>query len=179
MLACLLARIWDAPQAISIWVEIIKRRKDEVNADFEESSIGHVATLQAARQDLPRAQIAEWDDSARAWLRSANEVKKKQQTQLVLIVDNVQVPVDGERNTYASVIDAWTKSLIQMEALVKGVSQKAMSGEILLALASWHLFPDLMVVTVTHVRQNDPLFHLGGMLTLGLPTLSSDEHGIH
>ncbi|KAI4192232.1 MAG: hypothetical protein LQ346_004411 [Caloplaca aetnensis] len=181
LLACLLARIWDAPQAISIWVEIIKKRKEEVNAEFEESNIGHIATLQAARQDLARAQIAEWDDSARAWLRSANEVKKKQQTQLMLIIDNVQVPVNGERDTYASVMDAWKNSLTQMEALVKGVSQKAVSGEILLALSAWHLFPDLMVVTpsVTHVRQNDAVFHLGGILTLGLPTPSSDEHGIH
>ncbi|KAL8904084.1 MAG: hypothetical protein Q9207_003511 [Kuettlingeria erythrocarpa] len=181
LLACLLARIWDAPQAISIWAEIIKKRKEEVNAEFEESNIGHIATLQAARQDIPRAQIAEWDDGARAWLRSANQVKKKQQTQLMLIIDNVEIPVNRERDTYVSVMDAWTKSLMQMEALVKGVSQKAMSGEVLLALSSWHLFPDLMVVapSVTHVRQNDPVFHLGGMLTLGLPTPSSDKHGIH
>ncbi|KAL8750820.1 MAG: hypothetical protein Q9184_006282 [Pyrenodesmia sp. 2 TL-2023] len=122
LLACLLARIWDAPQAISIWVEIIKKRKEEVNADFEECNIGHMATLQAARQDFPRAQIADWDDSARAWLRSANEVKKKQQTQLMLIIDNVHVPVNCELDTYVSVMDAWTKSLMQMEALVKGVS---------------------------------------------------------
>lgn len=181
LLACLLARMWDAPQAISIWVEIIKKRKEEVNAEFEESNIGHIATLQAARQDLPRAQLAEWDDSARAWLRSADQVKKKQQTQLMLIIDNVEVPVNKERDTYVSVMAAWTKSLMQMEALVKGVSQKAMSGEILLALSSWHLFPDLTVVTpsVIHARQNDSVFHLGGMLTLGLPTPSSSEHGIH
>ncbi|KAL8925654.1 MAG: hypothetical protein Q9208_003337 [Pyrenodesmia sp. 3 TL-2023] len=181
LLACLLARMWDAPQAISIWVEIIKKRRQEVNAEFEESNIGHIATLQAARQDIPRAQLAEWDDSARAWLRSANEVKKKQQIQLMLIIDNVQAPVNSESDTYVSVMDAWIRSLFQMEALVKGVSQKVMSGEILLALSSWHLFPDLMVVTpsVAHVRQNDPVFHLGGILTLGLPTPSSSERGIH
>ncbi|KAL8648322.1 MAG: hypothetical protein Q9210_005055 [Variospora velana] len=181
LLACLLARMWDAPQAISIWVEIIKKRKEEVHAELEESNIGHIATLQAARQDLPRAQLGEWDDSARAWLRSANEVKKKQQIQLMLIIDNVQALVNSESDTYISVMDAWTRSLIQMEALIKGVSQKATSGAILLALSSWHLFPDLMVVTpsVTHIRQNDPVFCLGGILTLGLPTLYSKNHGIH
>lgn len=28
LLACMLARIWDAPEATSIWVEIVKRRKE-------------------------------------------------------------------------------------------------------------------------------------------------------
>ncbi|KAL8730471.1 MAG: hypothetical protein Q9181_004659 [Wetmoreana brouardii] len=181
LLACLLARIWDAPEAISIWVEVIKKRKEEIIAEFDETDIAHLATLAAARQDLPRAQIAEWDDSARAWLRIADTVKNKQQKQLMLILDNVQVPVNGKTDTCASVMEAWINSLVQMEALVQGISQQARSGEILLALSSWHLFPDLTVVTpsMAHVRQNDPVFELGGMLTIGLQTPSCQENGIH
>ncbi|KAI4141824.1 MAG: hypothetical protein L6R39_005175 [Caloplaca ligustica] len=67
-LACLLARIWDAPEAIAIWVEAVKRRKEELIAQFEDADIAQLATLAAARQDVPRAQLAEWDASARAWL---------------------------------------------------------------------------------------------------------------
>ncbi|KAL8922260.1 MAG: hypothetical protein Q9172_003630 [Xanthocarpia lactea] len=181
LLACLLARIWDAPEATSIWVEIVKRRKEEVLADFDETDFAHLATLSAARQDLPRAQIAEWDNSARAWLQVADSVKKKQQTQLMLILDNVQVPVNGKIDTYDSVMEAWSNSLEQMEALVQGISQQATNGDILLALSSWHLFPDLTVVTpsLTHIRQNDPVFGSGGVLTLGLQGPVVQEKGVH
>ncbi|KAI4243339.1 MAG: hypothetical protein L6R40_003511 [Gallowayella cf. fulva] len=181
LLACLLARIWDAPEATSIWVEIIKRRKEEVLADFDVTDVAHLATLSAARQDLPRAQIAEWDDSARAWLRVADGVKKKQQKQLMLILDNVQVPVNGKTDTYESVMEAWSNSLTQMDALVQGISQQARKGDILLALSSWHLFPDLTVVTpsMTHIRQNDPVFGSGGVLTIGLQTPVVQDKGVH
>ncbi|KAL8777623.1 MAG: hypothetical protein Q9203_002470 [Teloschistes exilis] len=182
LLACLLARIWDAPEAISIWVEVVKRRKEEVIAEFNETDIAQVATLEATRQDLPRAQIAEWDDSARAWLRVADTVKNKQQKQLILILDNVQSPINAKTDTYDSVMEAWTRSLTQMEALVQGISQQARSGETLLALSSWHLYPDLTVVapSMAHVRQNDPLFGSGGMLTIGLETpISRTNNGVH
>ena len=181
LLVCLLARIWDAPEATSIWVEIVKRRKEEVLADFNETDFAHLATLSAARQDLPRAQIAEWDNSARAWLQVADSVKKKQQTQLMLIVDNVQIPVNGKTDTYDSVMEAWSNSLDQMEALVQGISQQARNGDILLALSSWHLFPDLTVVTpsMTHIRQNDPVFGSGGVLTIGLQGPVVQEKGVH
>ncbi|KAI4179393.1 MAG: hypothetical protein L6R41_007870 [Letrouitia leprolyta] len=181
LLACLLARIWDAPEAISIWVEIVKKRKDEVVADFDETDIAHLATLSAARQAFPRAQIAEWDASARAWLRVADKVKIKQQKQLMLILDNIQGPVNGKTDTYASVMEAWHNSLAQMEALLQGISQQARNGDILLALCSWHLFPDITVVkpSVAYVRQSDPVFVSGGVLTLGLETSTPDRTGVH
>ncbi|KAL8672969.1 MAG: hypothetical protein Q9168_002602 [Polycauliona sp. 1 TL-2023] len=177
----MLARIWDAPEATSIWVEIVKRRKEEVIADFDGTDIAHLATLSAAQQDLPRAQIAEWDDSARAWLRVADGVKKKQQKQLMLILDNVQLPVNWKTTTYESVMEAWSNALTQMEALVQGISQQARSGDILLAVSSWHLFPDLTVVTpsITHVHQHDPAFGSGGLLTIGLQTPMVQESGVH
>lgn len=181
LLACMLARIWDAPEATSIWVEIVKRRKEEVIAEFDETDLAHLATLSAAQQEIPRAQIAEWDDSARAWLRVADGVKRKQQKQLMLILDNVQVPVNGKTDTYESVMEAWKNALTQVEALVQGISQQATRGDILLALSSWHLFPDLTVVTpsMTHVRQNDPVFGSGGVLTIGLQTPTIQETGVH
>ncbi|KAI4119608.1 MAG: hypothetical protein LQ345_000513 [Seirophora villosa] len=181
LLACMLARIWDAPEATSIWVEIVKRRKEEVVAEFDNSDTAHLATLSAARQDLPRAQIAEWDDSARAWLRVADGVKKKQQKQLMLIVDNVQLPVNWKTDTYESVMEAWSNALTQVEALVQGISQHARSGDILLALSSWHLYPDLTVVTpsMAHVRQSDPVFGSGGVLTIGLQASTIQEKGVY
>ncbi|KAL9058881.1 MAG: hypothetical protein Q9206_001714 [Seirophora lacunosa] len=152
-----------------------------VVAEFDNPDTAHLATLSAARQDLPRAQIAEWDDSARAWLRVADGVKKKQQKQQMLIVDNVQLPVNWKTDTYESVMEAWSNALTQVEALVQGISQHARSGDILLALSSWHLYPDLTVVTpsMAHVRQSDPVFGSGGVLTIGLQASSIQEKGVY
>ncbi|KAL8949967.1 MAG: hypothetical protein Q9222_003961 [Ikaeria aurantiellina] len=181
LLACLLARIWDPPEAISIWVEIVKKRRDEIAADFDDTDIAHLATLAAARQEFPRTQIADWDASARAWLRIADKVKIEQQKQLTLILDNIQVPINRKLETYVSVMEAWSNSLTQMEALVQGIAQQARNGDVLLALYSWHLYPDIIVVkpSMAHVRQNDPVFVSGGVLTLGLEASGSHETGIH
>lgn len=67
LLACMLAKIWEGPEATSIWVEIISRRKNEVLHEFDEKNIGDMATLVASKQELSREQIAKWDASARAW----------------------------------------------------------------------------------------------------------------
>ncbi|KAL9603036.1 MAG: hypothetical protein Q9219_001400 [cf. Caloplaca sp. 3 TL-2023] len=181
LLACLLARIWDAPEAISIWVEIVGKRKDEIIAAFDETDIAPLATLSAARQDFPRLQIAQWDASARAWLRIADRVKIKQQKQLMLILDNVQIPVNKVPDTYISVMEAWNSSLGQMEALLQGISQQAHNGDILLGLSAWHLYPNIIAVkpSMAEVRQNDPVFASGGVLTLGLETSTPQELGIH
>lgn len=181
LLACILARIWDGPQATSIWMEILEKRQQEINTDFEEHNITDLASLAAAKQQIPREQIREWDASARAWLRTADMVKNVQQKQLSLIVDNIKLPVNTSPDTFESVINAWKNSLTQMEGLINGISQNASNGEIILALSSWHLFPDMMVVfpTVTHVHQRDPIFTRGGVLTLGLEVPESQCNGVY
>jgi hypothetical protein len=88
----------------------------------------------------------------------------------MLILDNIRRPVNKKADTYESVITAWTNALTQMEGLIKGVSQQAQGGDILLALSSWHLFPDLVVVIprTAHISQRDPIFASGGVLKIGL-----------
>ena len=184
LLACLLARMWDSPEATSIWVEIVEARKAEIVTDFDRKNIAFLAALSAAKQEITRTQIAEWDASARAWLRVADTVKNKQQKQLMLIIDNLQMPVSRNTSTYHSVMDVWKSSMIQMEGLIKGVSQNAQSAGVLLALSAWHLFPDLSVVapSMASVRQYDAIFNSGGVLTIELdrPTLSQQaSNGIH
>ena len=170
MLACMLARIWDGPEATSIWVEIIEKQQTKVVRDFEEKTVIDMGSFMAAKQPISREQIREWDASARAWLRAADSVKRVQQKQLSLIIDNIKLPVNRKADTYESVIEAWKNSLAQMEGLVNGISQNARHGDVLLASGAWHLYPDMMVVvpTATQVRQNDPIFSSGGMLTIGL-----------
>lgn len=181
LLACMLAKIWEGSEATSIWVEIVKRRKEEISDEFEQVNVASMASLAAAKQELTRSQMAEWDASARAWLRAADAVKMKQQRQLMLILDNIQMPVNRTTDTYGSVMKAWTNSLAQMEGLIKGVAQQAQGGDILLALSAWHLYPDIIVVVPcsAQVCQHDSIFALGGVLTIGLPKTHLQHPGIH
>ena len=175
LLACFLARIWDGPQAVSIWVELVERRKEIINAEFNRTNFIQITALQAARQEITRAQIGEWDASARAWLRTADTVKIHQHKQLKLIIDNLDTPVNHIPTTYDSVTTAWKNCLTQMEGLIGGIAQQAFSGDIMIAMSAWHLYPDMSLVVPKrpHVPQNDPIFASGGLLTIGLETRDS------
>ena len=170
LLACMLARIWDASEATSIWMEIVKHRSENILCGLEEGHMSNFSDVAAAKNTLSRQQLAEWDASARAWLHAADRVKAHEQKQLMLILDNISQYVNSVQGTFESVIKAWQDSLTVFEALVNGVSQKAKSGEILLALSAWHLYPDLMIVEPfpKTIKQKDFLLPSCGILTVGL-----------
>ena len=180
LLACFLARIWDGPQAVSIWVELVERRKEIIRAEFNRTSLIELTALEAARQEITRAQIGEWDASARAWLRTADFVKSRQHKQLKLIIDNLNTPVNHISNTYDSVTTAWKNCLSQMEGLIEGIAQQAFRGDIMIAMSAWHLYPDmsLVVPAAAHVFQHDPIFASGGILTIGLEARDSQHKGV-
>ncbi|GAB1316049.1 hypothetical protein MFIFM68171_06259 [Madurella fahalii] len=121
LLVCMLARIWDGPEATSLWVEIILRRKIELAAKLEaEGELSTDLTL-AASQQFPRADLADWDASCRSWLRVADSVNSTRQTKLRLIVDNLDLSVNNKPDTYDSVITAWTTAMAEMEKLLNGI----------------------------------------------------------
>jgi len=72
LLACMLARMWSGPEAISIWVELLKCRRLEIENEFERTGSIDMKTMVAVKQQIDRSQLAEWDASARAWLRIAD-----------------------------------------------------------------------------------------------------------
>lgn len=104
-----------------------------------------MATLLAAQVSLTRDQIAEWDNSARAWLRFADRAREEQQTKVKLVMDDIQQTITSRQTLYESVIDAWTTALEGMEALINGISQGISHSGVILALSSWHLYPNLSV----------------------------------
>ncbi|KAL4733960.1 hypothetical protein BDV11DRAFT_213256 [Aspergillus similis] len=175
LLACLLARMWDAPEATSYWMDLITRRKQEINSDNEE--LGDPTLAIVSRESFQRNELAEWDASARAWLRVADAAMALQQTQVRLILDNIALPVNGKTDTYESIIDAWKSSLQQMESLLVGHPQEARDGAIVLGLYAWHLYPDMIVLGAEEkdVKQNDPLFEGRGILTVGLTRVQTPE----
>ncbi|PGH15647.1 hypothetical protein AJ79_02240 [Helicocarpus griseus UAMH5409] len=170
LLACMLARFWEPPEAISIWVELAKERRNE-NATKVESGDCFPFSLAAAavQGDIPRAQLAEWDSSARAWVLTADDVKIRQQTQLQLVLKSISIPMTQVTSMYSSVIYVWTSALKAMENLISGMPQAIEEGATILGLSSWHLYPDMAVFGARNVsiRMGDSLIAEGGVLSLG------------
>jgi len=65
LLACLLARIWPASEAASIWTELVKERRARLQDQVMSGSSFHAASLYASRMEISRSQLTEWDASAR------------------------------------------------------------------------------------------------------------------
>ena len=65
LLACLLARIWKGPEAISIWSEIITTRKILLQNRLHEQQF-HIGMVTACQVEIDRDKLSEWDASARA-----------------------------------------------------------------------------------------------------------------
>jgi hypothetical protein len=175
LLACMLARIWRPSEATSIWVEIVEKRKREIVATFEESTSAEteLTAYMAAKQEITRDELRDWDASARAWLRIADDARTLQQKQLQLVLGGFDIAVNDRPVLFESVLQTWKEALSGMESLIKGTSQRVQSGEILLGLSAFHLYPNLNVLAANKplIYQNDP--HVRGILTVGI--LSKDH----
>ncbi|KAH8659209.1 hypothetical protein BGZ60DRAFT_120559 [Tricladium varicosporioides] len=181
LLACMLARIWKASEAIALWEQIIAARKQELAA-FDETGSIPIQSLVTSQLTVTREQISAWDASARAWLRTADETKAVSQKQLMLIIENVNIPVNRNMIVYQSVIQAWRTAMITIDKLIFGMGHSVREGSVLLGLAAWHIYPDMIVLgsRATEIRQNDPLVNPGGVITIGLQNMSEDSaDGVH
>jgi len=184
LLGCLLARMWTAPEATSIWAEIVAERKKDIANKVEQGEPVHFSLAAATGQEISRSQLAMWDDSVRAWLRTADDVMKSKQKQLELILKNIELPVNNDLKVFPSVMKAWVVAVTAMENLVSGMPQAVQSGASLLGLSSWHLYPDMSVFSpkLVQVQMNDPLISAGGILSLGLsamPQNSESTNGVY
>lgn len=170
LLACLLARVWEPHEAISIWVELVADRKKVISEAFAKNEVISEASLFSARQDTTREELSLWDASARAWLRSADEAKKRETDQANLIVKNLKLPYPTGNSTYEKVIRTWREALVGMEELLNDRPQSLWSGSVPLAIRSWHLYPDMVVLgnEVKNVQFNDNLFTPSASCTIGL-----------
>lgn len=146
--------------------------------EFRSKGTMDMRTMVAAKQQIDRAQLAEWDASARAWLRIADIAKNLQHKQLLLILGNLDKAVNSKPVLYDSVINAWTTGMEGMEALLQGSPMMMQTGDMALALSSWHIYPDLNIVSSTTkmVHQKDSLVPPSGILTIGLERHDSSSH---
>jgi hypothetical protein len=146
LLSCMLARIWKPAEATSLWVELVERRKQEILKAYNGSSATAISSIMAAQQLFNREQLSAWDASARSWLQTADATKRFDQTQLMLIINNVRMPVNTSKEPYESVIAAWISGMSTMEKLICGTPQRVHDGAILLSISSWHLYPNMQVL---------------------------------
>ena len=174
LLACMLAKVWSAPEATSIWEEIVLKRKEQLST-IDGSDPQNVFAAWAARTSLTRQQLADWDGSARAWLRAGDDANRVRQKQLKLIIENLDVPVNTKSNVYDSVVLAWISAMVALNKLIEGMPHSIENSSILLALSAWHLFPDMSVLSTSNytIKQGDPLIDPRGILTLGLQSAQS------
>jgi hypothetical protein len=183
LLACLLARVWDAVEAISIWVELVNQRRKDIAARLEGGeALCFSLAAAAGQQDIPRSQLAEWDASARAWLQTADSIETRRQSQLQLILKNISLPVGDTTVVYSGVIHAWRSALEVMENLVLGMPQAVRDGAAILGLSAWHLYPDMLVFGARNVEisMQDELIADGGVLSLGfLHSGKPSSPGVH
>ncbi|KAK7981734.1 hypothetical protein PG988_003972 [Apiospora saccharicola] len=176
LLACVLARAFHAKDATSIWVELISERKKEIDA-IEEHKLFSPYTYAASKQSISRDEIATFDASARAWLRRADIATNWEKHQFLLVVKNIKLPY-YLGPTYSNVISTWIQSLKVMNNLLKNLPQEAADRSVLLAISSWHMYPDLLVFQdqTRNIPSKDRLFPPSAVLSLGLEYNSGPQH---
>ncbi|KAL2069432.1 hypothetical protein VTL71DRAFT_14111 [Oculimacula yallundae] len=178
LLACVLARIWPRAEATAIWAQIVDERKKELEAVDTADPLYHISR-QLARITVSREQLKEWDSSARAWIQTADQVMQVKQTQLMLILNNMTLPVNSNPKLFQNVLQTWKSAMITVDNLIQGMPHSVETAAALLGLCSWHIYPDMLVLhnSPTPVRQNDPLVPKGGILTVGLQIERPGQEG--
>ena len=175
LLACMLARLWSASEATSIWDELIQRRKEEVS-NFDSSEPLNIPAVAAASVEITREQMSSWDASARAWLSVADAAKKREQTQLMLLVKDLGLSIDSKGDLFSSVMQAWKTAMVTTEQLLSGMPQSVTDGAALLGLASWHLYPNIYALGANAkvVGFDDNIVPSSSVVTLGAVSSSPD-----
>ncbi|KAM0795945.1 hypothetical protein BDR22DRAFT_938312 [Usnea florida] len=178
LLACMLARFWPPAESVSIWEELIAEQRIEL-AKTGGTGFSPLKNAVALSLEISRDQVCEWDASARAWLLAADaaDMTKTKQKQVMLILENISIPINNRIKVYGIVTLAWKTALTSMDQIIGGTAYSTQDGAVLAALASWHLYPDMVVLGTNNVdvRQHDELIHPGGVLTIGLQTDSKQS----
>ncbi|PNP86497.1 hypothetical protein FNYG_00199 [Fusarium nygamai] len=183
LLACMLAELWDASEATSIWAELVEERRKDIAHRLEQGEALHFGLASAAaQQEITRDQLASWDASARAWIQTGKSVMSKNDAQLRLILKNVYFAINPSEAPFVSVIDAWKLAVETTEKLILGIPQEAQNGAAILGLSAWHIYPDIHVYGNKNIKvtMNDELVGAGGILSLAsCPSQRTESRGVY
>ncbi|KAG4274379.1 hypothetical protein FPRO04_09337 [Fusarium proliferatum] len=183
LLACMLAELWDASEATSIWAELVEERRKDIARRLEQGEALHFGLASAAaQQEITRDQLASWDASARAWIQTGKSVMSKNDAQLRLILKNVYFAISPSEAPFVSVIDAWKLAVETTEKLILGIPQEAQNGAAILGLSAWHIYPDIHVYGNKNIKviMEDQLVRAGGTLSLAsCPPQRTESRGVY
>ncbi|KAI8631687.1 hypothetical protein F5Y19DRAFT_463390 [Xylariaceae sp. FL1651] len=186
LLACMLACCWRPEEATAIWLEIVSERKRELEEKVAHAESFSVDDAVSAKLSLDKEQLAAWDNSARAWLAAANDSPVVQSRQKAIrgLLDKVNGTVHSQQDVYTSVTAAWRLALETLEKVVCGMSFGVDEGAVVLALMSWHLYPNIILLKngTVEVKQKDDLVQ-SSQITIGLTRPAIGNHtgnnGVH
>ncbi|KAK8023567.1 hypothetical protein PG993_011633 [Apiospora rasikravindrae] len=108
LLACFIATYWPADEATAIWVELVAERKRRLQAKAAPAEYFDLSDTLSTKLELDQTHLANWDASARSWLRAAGDspaVSARQKT-VRSILDRLNITVRGQQDLYTSVIEA-------------------------------------------------------------------------
>ncbi|KLP01194.1 Uncharacterized protein LW94_7945 [Fusarium fujikuroi] len=183
LLACMLAELWDASEATSIWAELVEERRKDIAHRLEQGEALHFGLASAAaQQEITRDQLASWDASARAWIQTGKSVMSKNDSQLRLILKNVYFAINPSEAPFVSVVDAWKLAIETTEKLILGIPQEAQNGAAILGLSAWHIYPDIHIYGNKNIKvtMNDELVRAGGILFLAsCPSQRTESRGVY
>ncbi|KAK7946077.1 uncharacterized protein PG986_010398 [Apiospora aurea] len=186
LLACIIATCWTADEATAIWMELVTERKKRIQTKAATAEYFDLSETLSSKLELDQDQLASWDASARSWIRAANDsaVISGRQKTVRSILDHINTTVRNKQDLYTSVTEAWKLSLETMEKIITGSSYSIEDGSVVVALVSWHLYPDLIVLgsQAEDYFQNDELVEPGGCVTVGLRSHSlslAEKSGVH
>ncbi|RMJ15069.1 hypothetical protein CDV36_005253 [Fusarium kuroshium] len=170
LLATMIAGLFNSAQSIALWLQLIEKRKSEIEStiDKERDIVKAMAMALATQQEFTRDELAAWDNSARAWINTAHTAMAEQRRAALLYSDDAGAPVNSSTDPYDSVIRAWKDAMSSMDSLIQGIPQRVRNGAVLLAINSWHLYPDLCILSrgPDVIHQKDPLILGSGILTV-------------
>ncbi|KKP01555.1 hypothetical protein THAR02_06340 [Trichoderma harzianum] len=128
LLACMLAEAFTGPESVSLWFELIERRKAEIGNTLETTGSVDMAKSLACKQEFSRSELGVWDNSARSWVQTANKTTKEQRSKALHYTDTTGLAVNKNSDPYHSVMTAWKDAMSSMDSLIMGVPQKSFGG---------------------------------------------------
>ncbi|CAG9949320.1 unnamed protein product [Clonostachys rosea f. rosea IK726] len=141
---------WLGPDATSIWAAATSG-SGAISA--------HLLACMLARIWSSSEAVAIWREMIQARKDILSKIDLRQQKQLLLLIENAGIPINDECDTYTSVSQSVDNRTYCDGKHCERYTQSIKDGSALLALSSWHLYPDMFVLGAgpDRVIQNDPL----------------------
>jgi hypothetical protein len=104
---------------------------------------------------------------------------------MLFIINNLGIPVNTKSHLSDSVVEAWKAAMVTVNKLVSAEPHSAQTGALLLGLATWHLYPDMIISnqgrnsSAVDVHMKDTLVRQGGILTLSIQDARRNVYGIY